>query len=119
MMRDADDAMVQQAHRLCERVARAVEEATNPLQFAKRRLAYWQLESDRITTMKSEFQTLSARLPALQDEAGVESVQWTAFRVDMVTLARSCGVVRRARAASREQRAARAASSKRTQQGRT
>src|SRR5262249_43090379 len=73
VMREADDATVQQARRLCDRATRAVEEAKQTLQFAKMRLARWRLESERITAMKSELETLSEHLRALQEVAHEES----------------------------------------------
>ena len=118
-MREADDATVEQARRLCDRAAHAVQEANLTLQFAKMRVARWRLESDRLAAMKSELATLSARLRALQDAAHEESERRTAFRIDMSSSARSCRLMRRSTRASRERLVATAESLKRIHQNRT
>lgn len=81
--------------------------------------ARWRLESDRIAGMKSELETLSARLRALHDGAHEESERRTAFRLDMSSSARSCRIMRRSTRASRERLAASAESLMRIHQNRT
>lgn len=109
-MPDANDPVIEQAHQLRERAERAIDKAAKTLHVAQERLARWRLESDRVGAMRTELETLAARLHALEDAAESESLRRAALRIDLVRSAKTCRVSRRLTTASRERLARRAAS---------